>query len=88
MISRMKRLLLFYLTIFAQLNTNGQSTLQLFSPDKTIRIEIQTFNRLSYSVFVDNKKILDECSIDMKLSDGKSLSEDMKDDKKNFTFCT
>ncbi len=82
MISRMKRLLLFYLTIFAQLNTNGQSALQLLSPDKTIRIEIQTFNKLSYSVFVDNKKILDECSIDMKLSDGKSLSEDMKEVKK------
>ncbi len=78
MISRMKGLLLFCLTIPTELTTNGQSALQLISPDKTIRVEIKTDNRLTYSVFVDDKKILNESAIDLKLADSRSLSHDMK----------
>src|SRR5450432_3955017 len=73
----MKRLLL-CLVIFSGLRTNGQSELKLLSPDRSIRIEIQMLNRLSYSVFVDDKRILDESVVDLKLIDGKSLSRDMK----------
>ncbi len=78
----MKKFTILCLTIFFELVTNGQSGLQLLSPNKTIRIEIQTVNRLRYSVFVDEKKILDESAIDMKLSDGRSLSRDIKLEKK------
>ena len=78
MISRMKELLLLCLTISTVLTTNGQSALQLISPDKTIRVEIKTDNRLTYSVYVDDKKILNESAIDLKLADSRSLSHDMK----------
>ncbi len=74
----MKRLLILCLTVFGGLIGRGQSTIKLSSPDKTIRIEMETAKQLSYSVFVDDKKILDESVIDMKLSDGKSLSSNMK----------
>jgi alpha-glucosidase len=78
----MKKSLLLSLTIFTVLASNGQTLHGLLSPDKTIRIEIQTGNQLIYSVFVDDKKILGESLIDMKLSDGKSLSGDMSHVKK------
>ncbi|HSZ32506.1 MAG TPA: glycoside hydrolase family 97 protein [Puia sp.] len=82
----MKKFLLLCFAIYAGLITNGQSLIQLLSPDKNIRIEIQTFNRVSYSVFIDDKKILDECVIDMKLSDGESMSKNMKVVKKTSRF--
>lgn len=73
----MKKLLI-NLVAFTALTVNGQSKFQLLSPDKTIRIEIQMLTRLSYSVFVDDKKILDQSVIDMNLTDGRSLSHDFK----------
>jgi len=79
----MKRFFLPWVAIFTGFITNAQQKLRLLSPDKTIRIEIQTVNRLSYSVFVDDKKILNESEIDMKLAGDKSLSRDMKLIKEN-----
>ncbi len=79
----MKRFFLPWVAIFTGFITNAQQKLRLLSPDKTIRIEIQTVNRLSYSVFVDDKKILNESEIDMKLAGDKSLSRDMKLIKKS-----
>ena len=79
----MKRFFLPWVAIFTGFITNAQQKLRLLSPDKTIRIEIQTVNRLSYSVFVDDKKILNESEIDMKLAGDKSLSQDMKLIKEN-----
>ena len=38
---------------------------------------------MSYAVFVDDKKILDESPIDMKLADGRNLSDDIKIIKSN-----
>jgi len=77
----MKRLLLLYTAIFTGLISKGQP--KLLSPDKTLRIEVQAAGRLRYSVFVDDKKILDGSEIDMKLGDGRSLSDDMKRIKEN-----
>ena len=54
-----------------------------YSPDKKILIEIKTDPGLTYSVFVDEKKILNESVIDMNLSDGRSLSVDIKKFTKN-----
>ena len=71
------------LTIFAGFAANGQPKLQLLSPDKTIRVEIKASGRLSYSIFVDNKKILEESEIDMNLENGRSLSGDLKIIRKN-----
>ena len=71
------------LATFVGLTVNGQPKLQLLSPDKTIRVEIKTSGRLSYTVFVDEKKILDESEIDMTLENGRNLSGDMKIIRKN-----
>jgi len=77
LVSMKKTLLLFFITC-AIIKTFAQQPLQLASPDKTIRIEIQTSNQLSYSVFVDDKKIINESSIDMQLTNGDALSIDLK----------
>ena len=74
----MKKIAVLFMVGFSVLNTKAQAKLQLLSPDKKIRIEIQTNKRLSYSVFVDDKKILDESVIDINLVDGQSLSRDLK----------
>ncbi len=52
-------------------------------PIKKIRVEIKTEPGLTYSVFVDEKKILNESVIDMNLSDGRSLSAGNKKFTKN-----
>jgi alpha-glucosidase len=69
--------------IFVSLATQAQTDLQLRSPDNKVHIEIKTNPGLRYSVFVDEKKILDESFIDMKLSTGQSLTADKKILKKN-----
>lgn len=68
------------LLILACISTKNfaQQQFQLLSPDKTIKIVIQTNNQLSYSVFVDDKKIINESLIDMQLSNSNALSKDLK----------
>ena len=56
----MKNWLFQCMTIFASLATTAQPKLQLRSPDKKILVEIKTDPGLTYSVFVDEKKILNE----------------------------
>ena len=79
----MKNWLFLCLTISASLVIQAQPVLPLYSPDHKILIQIKTNPGLSYSVFVDEKKILDESVIDMNLSDGRSLSVAKKNIKKN-----
>jgi alpha-glucosidase len=79
----MKNWLFQCMTIFVSLASSAQPKLQLLSPDKKILIEIKTDPGLTYSVFVDEKKILNESVIDMNLSAGRSLSVDNKKFMKN-----
>jgi len=74
----MKIFLLFLAGFLILSNGNAQQKLQLLSPDKTIRIEIKAEGKLKYSVFLDDKNILDDCLIDMRLANGISLSADLK----------
>ncbi len=74
----MKIFLLFCLVVFIGLDGNAQKKFQFLSPDKSIRVEIKAEGLLKYSVFVDDKKILNDCLIDMKLANGNSLSANMK----------
>ncbi len=53
-------------------------SLQLLSPDKTIKVSVQTNNQLTYSVFVDDEKVLDSSLIDMQLSNNIGLSNNLK----------
>lgn len=73
----MKKILLI-IFIIAATRSFAQQSLQLFSPDKTIRVDIQTNNQLTYSVLVDDKKIINASLIDMQLSNGNALSKDLK----------
>jgi alpha-glucosidase len=69
---------LFVFTALIVIKSFASEKLQIFSPDKTIRIEITADNKLLYSVFVDNKKILDSSLINMQLPDDISLSNNLK----------
>ncbi len=74
----MKKIFLLFFIACAITKTFAQQPLQLTSPDKTIGIEIQTNNQLTYSLFIDGKKIINESLIDMLLSNGNALSKDVK----------
>jgi alpha-glucosidase len=74
----MKKVLLFVFSALIVIKGFANQSLQIFSPDKTIRIEITAASKLFYSVFVDDKKILDSCLIDMQLPDGIALSNNIK----------
>jgi alpha-glucosidase len=74
----MKLFPLFSLLVFTGLNVHAQQEFQVLSPDKLIRIEIKVNDGLNYSVFVNDKKVLNDCRIDMSLADGNSLSANMK----------
>ena len=56
----MKSCLFQCMTIFVSLATYAQPNLKLRSPDNKILIEIKTDPGLTYSVYVDEKKILNE----------------------------
>jgi alpha-glucosidase len=73
-----KKIVLFVFTALIVIKSFASEKLQIFSPDKTIRIEITADNKLLYSVFVDNKKILDSSLINMQLPDDISLSNNLK----------
>ncbi len=53
-------------------------SLQLLSPDKTIKVYVQINNQLTYSVFVDDEKILDSSLINMQLNSGILLSSNLQ----------
>jgi alpha-glucosidase len=72
------RLTILSLTILFGLTIQGQSNFQLLSPDKTIGIDINAAGRLSYSLSVDGKKLMDGSVINMKLGSGMSLSANLK----------
>jgi alpha-glucosidase len=74
----MKKMIILLLFITAVTGTTAQQPPRLFSPDKTIRVDIRTNDQLAYSVFVDDKKIINESVIDMQLQDGNALSKNLK----------
>ncbi|MEO8713272.1 MAG: glycoside hydrolase family 97 protein, partial [Parafilimonas sp.] len=59
------------------INTFSQKTFELLSPDKTIKINIATNNKLTYSISIDDKTIINNSLIDMQLINGISLSNNL-----------
>jgi alpha-glucosidase len=55
----------------------GQKTFELSSPDKTININISTNNKLTYSISIDDKTIINKSVIDMKLVNSILLSNNL-----------
>ena len=70
----------FSLIIFFQifsLTLKAADSLSVLSPDKSIHVTINTNKFLTYSITISDKRIVEPSVIDMELSDGKKLSDDL-----------
>lgn len=74
----MKKIFFLLAILCAAINSFAQQNFQLLSPDKTIKIFVQSNGQLNYSVFVDDKKVINESLIDMQLNNGVALSNRLK----------
>jgi len=63
---------LFLFSFFA----NAGSVTPVYSPDKTIRTDVNISNEIAYTVFVDGKQVA-QGNIDLELSGGKKLSSNL-----------
>jgi alpha-glucosidase len=72
----MKKLLLVLFPLSFFLFTNAGSITPVYSPDKTVRADINVSNEISYTVFVDGKQVA-QGTVDLELSDGKKLSSNL-----------
>ncbi len=70
----MKKIILLFIIAYTANKNFAQQPLELLSPDKTIRVEINTYDQLTYSIYVAGKKIINESIIDMQLSNNIALS--------------
>jgi len=71
----MKKNLIIFCLSFISYALRASDTLYVSSPDKSIRVVINTKNTLSYSAYVDDKIIISPSSIDLELENGKKLSD-------------
>jgi alpha-glucosidase len=83
MITPKKLLILFLFTIFLPDKLFAVDSLIINSPDKKIALIIQYKNKLSYSIKYQDEIILQPSYIDLTLSNGKSLSDDLRIRKKS-----
>jgi len=60
---------------FFSFTLEAADSLTVLSPDKSIHVTINTNKSLTYSITIDNKKIIEPSIIDMQLTDGKKLSD-------------
>jgi len=60
---------------FFSFTLEAADSLTVLSPDKSIHVTINTNKSLTYSITIDNKKIIEPSVIDMQLTDGKKLSD-------------
>ena len=74
----MKRNILLVIILFVVIKGFCQQPLQLLSPDKTIKVSIQTTSQLTYSIFIDDKQIMDASPIDMQLTNNIYLSGNLQ----------
>ena len=74
----MKKIVLILIITCTTITGFSQQQFQLLSPDKTIKISIETGKQLIYSVFIDDKQITKESEIDMQLTNNIALSNSLK----------
>jgi len=65
---------LFLVALLITAKSFSQQPYQLLSPDKTISVEIEIDNQLSYAIYVNDKRIINEAVIDMQLANEVFLS--------------
>ncbi|HLO81044.1 MAG TPA: glycoside hydrolase family 97 protein [Chitinophagaceae bacterium] len=56
----------------------AQKTYQLFSPDSSLRLEIDTDKKLSYQLYAGNTLLIKSSAIDLQLQQGKKMSDDLR----------
>jgi len=70
----------FFAIIFFQIlsfTLKAADSLTVLSPDKSIHVTVNTNKFLTYHITIGDKKILEPSVIDMQLTDGKKLSNDL-----------
>jgi alpha-glucosidase len=70
----MKKFVAIFILAICSKDHFGQS-FQLFSPDSSVRLEINAKEKLSYKLFASSGLLFSSPSIDIKLIDGKKLSD-------------
>ncbi len=73
----MKFILIFFCYCLIIHPAHAADSLVISSPDHTIRVSIHTKNIVTYTVTVDNKIIIPSSSINLELSDGKKLTDNL-----------
>ena len=76
------------LILFISINVKGQpkNTLEIQSPDKTIKVILSFADQITYSVLVDEKVIIEPSSISMTVGDNQVLGKKpIISDSKNST---
>jgi len=73
----MKSFLLIVIFLFFYYSVRATDTLNILSPDNSIRVNISTKKNFTYSISIDNKTILEPSVIDLELMNGKKLSDDL-----------
>lgn len=77
--------ILLLLLLFSEKGAS-QAVYQLYSPDSLLRLEIKTNTVLSYSLFAENRLLLHSSSVDMRLVDGKKLSDKLAVSKRRYSI--
>ncbi|HEY6976024.1 MAG TPA: glycoside hydrolase family 97 catalytic domain-containing protein, partial [Chitinophagaceae bacterium] len=74
----MKNFLIIVICLLLCCTAIASDSLQVSSPDNSIRVTISINKIFTYSISVDNKTILEPSVIDMELKDHKKLSDDLR----------
>ena len=71
----MIRLLLATLCLLTTLTLIAQRSYDLYSPDSTLRLEIKTKDKLSWTLYAGNELLTQSSSVDLQLANQKKLSD-------------
>jgi alpha-glucosidase len=74
----MKHFLLTGLFVVIACRVFAQQPFLLYSPDSTLRLEIKTEQRLSYTLYAGKTLLLQSSSVDIELDNGTKLSDQLK----------
>lgn len=83
--SGMKHLLITCSLILLTAAGFAQRPLLLYSPDSSLRLEIQTTNRIAYTLYAGQQELMHSPAIDLQLGDRRKLSDALSVTKKKYT---
>ncbi|MCW3113424.1 MAG: alpha-glucosidase [Segetibacter sp.] len=68
--------------VLVSIRLSAADSISVKSPDRRISVNVQLTSRLTYSVSIDGRNILQPSTIDLLLGDGRNLSDDLRTTKK------